>query len=49
VLTPFFGTCQDNQSGLISRRKLLYMLIADERQLVKKVADDGRRCMERLI
>jgi hypothetical protein len=25
------------------------MLIADERQLVKKVADEGRRCMEKLI
>ena len=35
-----FCTCQNDQSGLIGRGKLLCMLTADENQLVKMVADE---------
>ena len=40
VLTPFFCTCQNDQSGLIGRGKLLCTLTADENQFVKMVADE---------
>ena len=33
-------TCQNDQSGLIGRGKLLCTLTADENQLVKMVADE---------
>ena len=35
-----FCTCQNDQSGLIGRGKLLCTLTADENQLVKMVADE---------
>ena len=35
-----FCTCQNDQSGLIGRGKLLNTLTADENQLVKMVADE---------
>ena len=44
-----FCTCQNDQSGLIGRGKLLYTLTADENQFVKMVADEWWWSMERLI
>ena len=44
-----FCTCQNDQSGLIGRGKLLCTLTADENQLVKMVADEWWWSMERLI
>ena len=35
-----FCTCQNDQSGLIGRGKLLCALTADENQFVKMVADE---------
>ncbi len=40
VLTPFFCTCQNDQSGLIGRRKVTVYADSRENQLVKMVADE---------
>ena len=43
MLTQFFGTCQDNQNGLISSRKVVVLYEqkgADEDQPMEIVADE---------
>ena len=44
-----FCMCQNDQSGQISRGKLLCTLTADENQFVKMVADEWWWSMEKLI
>ena len=40
VLTPFFCMCQNDQSGLIGRRRVTVYADCRENQLVKMVADE---------
>ena len=40
TVDTIFCMCQNDQSGLIGRGKLLCTLTADENQLVKMVADE---------